>query len=591
MKNIVSNQKESDDKEEHRYLSDIMTSEEYEYIGTLNGVIKFITAGTGAGKTHWMINKFCKDNSKESNVLILCNRSALKDQTVMDFSKACKSLEEALSKLGIGCVSEEICRRIKFGKVDIMTYHSLVDIEVEQLNKYDHIICDECHFLLQDSTFNDNCELIMDKLLKIMKCYGRNLIMITATEFQIMKLLNYLNYSEERCNLKLFDYNKYINSFDRINFVCCSKSAKKVMESVPDGEKCLIFTRAKKSAMEKLASKFESADYIYSRWISDPSTRSFSMSKEMAEKHKNLIENNMFESKYLIANSSIDNGISFHDPKLRTIIIDNIFDMVQVIQMIGRKRFDFDNPNDKITVYLVSNKNKAEEELSYLSNVVEMIEDYQKMSNEQTIGEKVKFNDKWGNFIGNENGLTADNKKVKQIAVYRGIENFQERFYLRRFSALKSMYTQMYLDEILSIPTEILDKELPKLMEDISGLNYKIAMAISQKYGKNIDEIEIDNGRRNTKIKKSAEVQYNLRNELIPYLKEVIEIDYLFGQDKTEFIRTMQQKFGAGDSEEYHSNLRIGSINEVIKQVGYIATSKAKKISGKTETVWIVQKV
>lgn len=46
--------------------------------------------------------------------------------------------------------------------------------------------------------------------------------MITATELEILRLLNYVGYSEEKRNLKLFDYNKSINSFDRIDFVCCA---------------------------------------------------------------------------------------------------------------------------------------------------------------------------------------------------------------------------------------------------------------------------------------------------------------------------------------------------------------------------------
>ena len=63
----------------HKFLTDIMTEEDYKFICELNGVVKFITVDTGAGKTHWLINKFCKDNAIDSKVLILGNRSALKD--------------------------------------------------------------------------------------------------------------------------------------------------------------------------------------------------------------------------------------------------------------------------------------------------------------------------------------------------------------------------------------------------------------------------------------------------------------------------------------------------------------------------------
>lgn len=113
-----------------------MTAEEYEFISNLNGILKFIIAGTGAGKTHWLINKFCNYNSKESKVLILCNRSALKDKNLKDFSKATSSIEKALMQLGFGKVSQELLKRIEFRKVDIKTYRSLAYMEVGELKNY-----------------------------------------------------------------------------------------------------------------------------------------------------------------------------------------------------------------------------------------------------------------------------------------------------------------------------------------------------------------------------------------------------------------------------------------------------------------------
>lgn len=56
-----------------------------------------------------------------------------------------------LKELGFRDFSNDILIRIEYGNVDIKTYHFLVNISIEELNSYDHIICDECHFLLQDS--------------------------------------------------------------------------------------------------------------------------------------------------------------------------------------------------------------------------------------------------------------------------------------------------------------------------------------------------------------------------------------------------------------------------------------------------------
>ena len=576
----------------HKFLTDIMTEEDYKFICELNGVVKFITAGTGAGKTHWLINKFCKDNARNSKVLILCNRSALKDQTIHEFGKANESMAATLKELGFRDFTNDILIRIEYGNVDIRTYHSLVNISVEELNNYDHIICDECHFLLQDSMFNENCEEITEKLLTLMKGCGRNLIMITATELEILRLLNYVGYSEENGNLRLFDYNKSINSFDRIDFVCCAKSLNVLMENIPNNEKCLVFTRRSKKNIKELASKFSNADYVYSRWVSDKKSGFFSSDTEMELKHKKLIETGMFESKYLIANSSIDNGISFHDPALRTIIIDNIFDMVQIIQMIGRKRFDFNNDNDRLTVFLVSNNNNAKREYDLLTEISDMIKYYiDNMNTEQTLDKKIEFDDNWRHLIGDVNKLTSQGKITKQIAVYRKVENFEEKFYIRRYSALKVLTNQEFLKRILSIPIEIANANIPESMKTVSGLNFRLAMDISKTYGKDINTIEIDNGKRNTNLKKKAEIQYNLDYELQPYIESLSDKEYLFGEDKDTFIATMQYKFGAGDSEKHHKNLRITSINEVIKNIGYMIISKSKKIKGKTETIWIIEKI
>lgn len=582
-----SNTQEKNDT--HKFLVDVINEEEYEFICTANRIIKFIIAGTGAGKTHWLINKFCKDNSKKDRVLILCNRSALKDQTINNFSKASSSFKIALAKLGFADVSPDIIRKIKYGNVDIRTYHSLNDITIDELNEYDHIICDECHFLLQDSIFNGQCEDIMNKLLMVMNHYGRNLIMITATEFEIIELLNYLKYSENDGNLRLFDYSKEINSFDRIDFVCCTKSVKDLMNNVPNNEKCLVFTGMKKANMKKLSEEFENADYVYSRWISDKKSNSFYKDEEMTEKHQNLIKNNMFETKYLIANSSIDNGISFHDSKLRTIIIDNVFDMVQIIQMIGRKRFDYNDVNDRIVVYLVSNRNRAQQEYEKITEISNLVDDYIKLSKKETDEEKMKFNNKWTKIIGDRNRITEDGKYARQIVVYREVRDFKENFYVNRYAALKNNFNKEFMDNLMNIPIDMLDSKLPKTMKNVKGLNLKVAMFISERYGKDINEIEIDNGRRNNKIKRKAETKYNLEYELLPYIEMMSKKEYLFGEEQKEFIKTMQMKFGAGDSEENHKMLRLGSINKIIKEIGYYVYSKAKKIYGKTETVWIIE--
>lgn len=101
-----------------------------------------------------------------------------------------------------------------------------------------------------------------------------------------------------------------------------SKKLDELIKLVPEDEKALIFTKKSKSKIKSFAEGLGNADYMYSRWNNG------NKDKEMEEKQNRLIKNKCFDSKYLIANSAIDNGVSINDEKLTTIVLDNIYDMV-----------------------------------------------------------------------------------------------------------------------------------------------------------------------------------------------------------------------------------------------------------------------
>lgn len=133
---------------ERKYLSDLMKSREVFELNLDVGVIKLIVGGTGIGKSQFVIGKFIKK-----------------------------------------------------------TYHSFANMSEYSLNTYDTIICDEAHFIIQDGTFNDKCDLIFKRLMELYK-NNTNIIMITATEFELLPTLWFNGISEKNGTLVTYDYNK-----------------------------------------------------------------------------------------------------------------------------------------------------------------------------------------------------------------------------------------------------------------------------------------------------------------------------------------------------------------------------------------------
>ena len=69
-----------------------------------------------------------------------------------------------------------------------------------------------------------------------------------------------------------------------------------------------------------------------------------------------LVQDKRFTTQGALANKAIDNGIDLKDKSLKHIILLNQFDHVQIQQMVGRKRFDVDDENDRLTVWFTTEK-------------------------------------------------------------------------------------------------------------------------------------------------------------------------------------------------------------------------------------------
>ena len=144
----------------------------------------FVDAQTGTGKTTFIKNQLLPLVSEHgSNILLLSNRIALSSQQKLYFMEALNDPRQGLlTDKGIAATED-------FGCLRIMTYHRLQSLlndahNEEWIRKLAFVICDECHFLVADSTFNDQCDHILKQITSKF-CHCKRIYM-TATPWDVI---------------------------------------------------------------------------------------------------------------------------------------------------------------------------------------------------------------------------------------------------------------------------------------------------------------------------------------------------------------------------------------------------------------------
>lgn len=567
---------------ERMYLSDLMKSREMFNLNVDAGAIKLIVGGTGIGKSQFIIGKFINrivqpDINKK--VLLLANRSTLVAQHKADIKELVKDelmlTDEHLENSCVKRIQEQCGNK----NITVRTYHSFADMSEYVLYRYDTIICDEAHFIIQDGTFNDKCDLIFKKIMNLYED-SKNIIMITATEFELLPTLWLNGISVENNTLEIYDYNKVLNWYDRIDMEFTSKKLEDLIKLVPDDEKALIFTRKSKNKIKSLAESLGNADYMYSRWDNG------NKDKEMEAKQNLLIENKSFESKYLIANSAIDNGVSIKDEKLTTIILENIYDMVQIIQMIGRKRFDELNENDRLKVYVITNHSQVKKDYDKVLVELKLYNDYLEMM------EKIKLNPEAKEQLlldfNNSNKKIWEDKYIHVIG--KDTSGINARFFVRECYLAKIGFQKETFLKLNEISFEMNDMfNLVYGVQKFRNVNYQFAKQIVERYDKSINDVVIDKGKMLKTIQEKQEIQKAWNNDLMPYLESFIDAPLISGSEEHKlFIDELYNKYDIGD---YRGEPKPGTINKAIKEIGFGIKVTRKRFDGVQKTVWNIIKL
>jgi hypothetical protein len=294
-----------------QYITDVLTISEI--VKWKKGDRILITSQTGSGKSQWIkdqLYQYCKSNDKK--ILLLSNRTALKNQNINEIGE---------------------------DKSDIITLKNYQTLENSYLygntvdalfNNYDYICYDEVHYLLSDSPFNANTDILMNPIKFPSK--DKIFIFLTATPQAITR---YNSTYEFKYTIETnYDY------IENLFFYSRDETVENILRSIPYNEKAIYFGTAL-DAFE-LSNKFSESEFICSNNNREFNNRS---SKSTV---KDIETNNDFKCRFLFSTKVLDNGINIISPMLKHIIIDMI-DPIDVIQCLGRKRSLED---ENITLYI-----------------------------------------------------------------------------------------------------------------------------------------------------------------------------------------------------------------------------------------------
>lgn len=283
------------------------------------GDIVSISSGTGSGKSYFVQN-ILADYAKRNGELILylVPRVKLKEQ-----------IEAILKKEGITNITVKMYQTVGA----ICNNHGDNN---EWLNAYKYIVCDESHYFLNDASFNDFTDLSLGHLFST--THAITLLLSATGE----TLLSYIKrFYKER---KLIEYflDKDYSFVDKLS----AYQSEQYLDNNVDwlfehNKKAIIFIQSDKKAYE-MFKKYEK----HSTFVCGVRSK---YNKFMdKDKVNTIIDNDRFDSLFLIATSALDVGVNIKDSDVQHIIID-MLDSDTFIQCLGRKRLS-DNVEEKVNV-------------------------------------------------------------------------------------------------------------------------------------------------------------------------------------------------------------------------------------------------
>lgn len=284
-----------------KYISDIIKSEDIADWKSGDNIV--IYNGTGTGKTTFIKNRLAEVcRAKKKKILQLEPRLVLKRQQREDIDSSV---------------------------IDVESYQSLCSSI--NLKKYEFVVLDECHYLFSDSGIND----LTDRHYEILNGLNAIKIWITATpddvfeyfrKNQISYKLYPKNYTESKVIREIFAYKSDEELENILEFVAYDTNIKAMV----------VMSNTKK--LLKMYKKYENVSSII---LGSGNLRGnvFKMKKKINDEIAEISSNKRFSgTKFLFGTSALDCGVSMIDDNFSVIIVDGIYDIQAIKQIVGRKR-------------------------------------------------------------------------------------------------------------------------------------------------------------------------------------------------------------------------------------------------------------
>ena len=249
-----------------------------------------------------------------------------------------------------------------------------------------------------------------------------------------------LRSEDEKLHVKYYyierDYS-YICRIIDLHLGNIEKKIEELIKKGQDSEKWLIFIHSKATG-EKLT------EYL-NRKFGDGFAVLITSDEKESETFKEIVEEEKFSCRVLVATAVLDNGISINDENVKHVVID-IFDRVQFLQMLGRVRVN--KNGQKINLYVIGQDDQHIETLmSYsLADLVLHI-----------MYDELKGDPRQFSFVG---------RRLNKGFAYDDKEGF--------FYSLNALYELVWKIT-----------ELRRIMRKITGMpEYKISMTFNRQKGK-----------------------------------------------------------------------------------------------------------
>lgn len=369
----------------------------------------FIETQTGTGKTKFIIDKIVPlvnqsiRNKRKLNLLIVCNRINLKRQVKLELLKSNLDLYEFDKDIKKICNSDNTENNIKetfqildklskiTNGITVMSYQQLGEIiyynnfycnqHKNNLNFFDFIVFDECHFMLSDLEFNTKCNLIFNEL--VLKEYSNSFrIFLSATLYELKNAIDFNARLENsrgearknNCNFNIYTFfNQYIslnhtNNFkektnlnNEYEFSTGRDYSYLDVKYFKNIEDIIIILKnhfsANKDKWLIFVSKIKDAQYIKERLKSEKISIEIFKSGSNTKEAENIVHNSSFKCDVLISTKVLDNGINLKDKSIRNLVVMEL-DKTTFIQEIGRIRVDIKNPH-KINLFIPMKNKKT----------------------------------------------------------------------------------------------------------------------------------------------------------------------------------------------------------------------------------------